>query len=57
MSKEIVLEVLKNSKQPLKSADIVAATGLEKKEVDKAIKALKSEDKIFSPKNCFYQAK
>ena len=28
--------------------------GIEKKDIDKAIQALKSEDKICSPKRCFY---
>ncbi len=53
---EKVLEVLKNSQEPLKSAQIVEQTGIEKKEVDKAIKKLKAEGKIESPKNCFYQS-
>ncbi|HOK98462.1 MAG TPA: MarR family transcriptional regulator [Bacteroidales bacterium] len=57
MSKELVLSVLKNTGKPMRPGEIVAATGLDKKEVDKAIKALKAEEKIFSPKNCFYQAK
>ncbi|MCX7986530.1 MAG: MarR family transcriptional regulator [Bacteroidales bacterium] len=57
MSKEIVLSVLKNSNKPMRPGEIAEAAGLDKKEVDKAIKALKAEEKIFSPKNCFYQAK
>lgn len=57
MSKELVLSVLKNSDKPMKTAEIAAAAGLDKKEVEKALKALRSEQKIFSPKNCFYQAK
>ncbi len=57
MSKEVVYKALKESGKALKSAEIAELTGLDKKEVDKAIKSLKSEDKIFSPKNCFYQAK
>jgi len=57
MSKEVVLSVLQKSGKPMKTAEIVAATGLDKKEVEKAIKALKTEEKVFSPKNCFYQAK
>ena len=57
MSKEVVLLVLQQSGKPMKTAEIVAATGLDKKEVEKAIKALKTEEKVFSPKNCFYQAK
>lgn len=57
MSKEVVFSVLQQSGKPMKTAEIVAATGLDKKEVEKAIKALKTEEKVFSPKNCFYQAK
>ena len=30
---------------------------IDKKEVDKAIKKLKIEEKIFSPKRCFYEVK
>lgn len=53
-NKEKVLEVLKNSSEPLKGAQVVEMSGLEKKDVDKAIKALKEEGKINSPKRCFY---
>ncbi len=52
-----VYETLKNTEKPLKSGEIAELTGLDKKEVDKAIKKLKVEEKIFSPKRCFYQAK
>jgi len=57
MSQEKVLQVLKISGKPMKSGEIAEIAGIDKKEVDKAIKKLKTEDKIFSPKNCFYQAK
>ncbi len=56
-SKLKVLETLKQSESPLKSGDIAEKTGLDKKEVDKWIKTLKSEDLISSPKRCFYEAK
>ncbi|WP_346914953.1 HTH domain-containing protein [Clostridium sp.] len=52
-----VLEVLKNSPEPLKSGEIAEKAGIDKKEVDKAIKSLKAEDKIESPKRCYYAAK
>lgn len=55
--KEKVLEALKNSVEPLKGGEIAEKTGLDKKDVDKAIKALKAEEAIFSPKRCFYTAK
>lgn len=57
MSTEKVFKAIKDSAKPLKSAEISELTGIDKKDVDKAIKKLKAEDKIFSPKVCFYQAK
>ena len=47
---EKVLEVMKNSGKPLKSGEIAEILGVDKKEVDKAIKKLKNEGKIESPK-------
>jgi hypothetical protein len=35
----------------------VEKSGLDKKEVEKAIKELKKEDLIMSPKRCYYSAK
>jgi hypothetical protein len=54
---ELVLKTLKGSKKPLKSAEIATLAKMDKKEVDKAIKKLKTEGKIESPKICFYTAK
>jgi DNA-binding MarR family transcriptional regulator len=53
-SKETVLNTLKESKEPLRPGEIAEASGLEKAEVDKAIKALKKDGKIMSPKRCYY---
>lgn len=55
--KELVLNTLKDSTTPMKSGEIATKAGLDKAEVDKAIKALKKEEKITSPKNCYYAAK
>ena len=55
--KEIVFDALKKSPDALKSGEIAEKTGQDKKQVDKAIKALVKEEKVFSPKRCFYQAK
>jgi DNA-binding IscR family transcriptional regulator len=52
-----VFEVLKESTVAMKSAEIAIAAGVSKDEVDKAIKQLKKSELIYSPKNCFYQAK
>ncbi len=54
---EKVLNVLKASEQPLRPGEIAEKAGLEKTDVDKAIKELKAQDKIYSPKRCFYAAK
>jgi len=57
MSAEKVLAAMKAAGKPLKAGEIADATGLDKKEVDKAMKILKTEDKIESPKVCFWQPK
>ncbi len=57
MSAEKVLETLKAAGKPLKAGEIATASGLDKKEVDKAMKDLKAEDKIVSPKRCFWEPK
>ncbi len=49
-----VLEAMKKAGKPLKSGEIAEITGLDKKEVEKAIKKLKKEGKIESPKRCYY---
>ncbi len=56
-TKEKVLGTLKKSDNPLKSGEIAEISGVDKKEVDKAIKVLKTEGLIESPKRCFYSAK
>ena len=52
-----VLEILKSSSEPLKAGEIAEKAGIDKKEVDKAIKSLKAEEKIESTKRCYYSAK
>lgn len=52
--KETVLNTLKKSSEPLKAGEIAEAAGLDKAAVDKAIKELKKEEKITSPKRCYY---
>ncbi|MEW9095810.1 MAG: MarR family transcriptional regulator [Clostridiaceae bacterium] len=54
--KDKVLDLLKGS-EPLKSGEIAEKLEVDKTEVDKAIKALKKEELIESPKRCYYSAK
>jgi len=54
---EIVIKTLEFSETPLKAGEIAQQSDLDKKEVDKAIKELKKEEKIESPKRCYYSIK
>ncbi|MDR5659291.1 MarR family transcriptional regulator [Serpentinicella sp. ANB-PHB4] len=54
-NEELVLKTLSESADPMKSAEIAEKAGIEKAEVDKAIKKLKKEEKVFSPKRCYYK--
>jgi DNA-binding MarR family transcriptional regulator len=54
---EKVLKALKDSAKPLKAGDIATTSGIDKAEVDKLIKKLVKEDKVFSPIRCFYQSR
>lgn len=53
---DLVFKTLQTSEEPLKAGEIAEATKLDKKEVDKAMKALKAEGRIVSPKHCFWTA-
>lgn len=56
-SKDKVLDAMKTAGKPVKAGEIAEMTGLDKKEVDKAMKTLKAEGAIESPKVCFWQPK
>lgn len=57
MSEEIILKTLKEAGKPLKAGEIAEVSGLDKKEVDKAMTKLKKAEKIVSPKRCFWEPK
>ncbi len=52
--KEKILALLKEAK---KAGEIAKELGMDSKEVSKIIKELVSEEKVYSPKRCYYQAK
>lgn len=54
---QTILDAFKKAGKPMKAGEIAEITGLDKKEVDKAIKKLKTEEKITSPKVCYYEIK
>lgn len=54
---ELVFKTLGDSKDPLKAGDIAAKSGIDKGEVDKALKKLVKQEKVISPVRCFYAVK
>lgn len=57
MNTDKVLQVLRASSEPMKSAEIASAAAIDKAEVDKAIKALVKQELVESPKRCYYAAR
>ena len=51
-----VLEAIKQAGVPVNAGKIVEISGLDRKEVDKAMKQLKNSGAIVSPRNCFWEA-
>ncbi|MDZ4166629.1 MAG: transcriptional regulator [Coriobacteriia bacterium] len=52
-----VLEVMKAAGEPLAAGKVAELTGLDRKDVDKAMDALKKSGEIESPVRCKWQAK
>jgi len=51
---EAVFKAMKEAGKPIRPGEIAKATGMESKEVSKAIKQLRKEGKVHSPKRCYY---
>lgn len=49
-----VLEVMRAEGQPLNAGKIAELGGFDRKAVDKAMTQLKKEEKIVSPKRCYW---
>ena len=54
-TKDKVLETMKQAGTPLNAGKVAELSGLDRKEVDKAMKALKEEGAIVSPKRCYWE--
>lgn len=54
---EKVIQTLKSAGKPMKAGEIADAAGIDKKDVDKAIKKLVAEGKLHSPQRCYYDVK
>ena len=53
-NKDKVIQAFQTSAKALSASQVAQATGVEKKEVDKIMGALKKEGKLESPKACFW---
>ncbi len=53
---EKVLDIMRKAGEPLNAGKIAELGGLDRKEVDKAMAQLKKEEKIVSPKRCYWTA-
>lgn len=51
-----VLGAIKKAGKPVRPGDVAKALGVDSKEVSTAIKKLKEEGKVVSPKRCYYAA-
>jgi DNA-binding IscR family transcriptional regulator len=54
---EVILSVMHKAAKPLSAGQIAELSGIERKEVDKAMKTLKTSGMITSPKNCYWEPK
>jgi predicted transcriptional regulator len=52
-----VIKTLKDAGKPMKAGEIADASGIEKKDIEKAIKKLVAESKVHSPIRCYYDIK
>ncbi|MFR9533213.1 MAG: MarR family transcriptional regulator [Rikenellaceae bacterium] len=55
MEKSKVLEVMAAAGEPLNAGKITELSGLDRKVVDKAMKDLKADGSIVSPKRCYWE--
>jgi hypothetical protein len=53
--KELVLEAMRKASEPVNAGKVVEITGLDRKNVDKAMADLKKEGAIVSPVRCKWE--
>lgn len=52
-----ILEAMNKASKPMSAGQIAEATGIDRKEVDKAMKKMKVDGSIVSPKVCYWEPK
>lgn len=53
--KEAVIAAMKEAGKPISAGEVEKITSIDRKEIDKAFKELKKEEKIVSPVRCKWQ--
>ena len=53
--KDAVIAAMKEAGKPISAGEVEKMTGIDRKEIDKAFKELKKEEKIVSPVRCKWQ--
>jgi DNA-binding IscR family transcriptional regulator len=54
---DVVLDFFNKAEKAVSAGQIATATGIDRKEVDKVMAKLKKEEKIVSPKVCYWEIK
>jgi biotin operon repressor len=54
-TKEKVIEAMKEAGKPMSAGEVEKATGIDRKEIDKAFKELKADGTISSPVRCKWE--
>ncbi len=52
---DLILKTMKSAGKALSAGQIAEISGLDRKDVDKVMKTLKTDGLIVSPKNCYWQ--
>lgn len=52
-----IIDAMKKEGKPMSAGQIAETTGIDRKEVDKAMKTLKDSGEIVSPKRCYWEPK
>ena len=53
--KEQVYKAMRDAGKPVRPGDVAKVLNADGKDVSKAIKALREEGRVISPKRCFYE--
>ncbi len=51
---EKIVKAFEETRKPMRPGEVAEKAGLEKKDVEKAIKKMKEAGTLHSPKRCFY---